>query len=141
MLHPVTDDAPAARLAAPNDSAALPREARLTKPAEFRHVFQKPATSADRFFKVLARANASGRPRLGMAVSRQVDKRAAGRNRVKRVIRESFRSYFRDTRAPLDFVVLPRREAASTDNERLSESLSVHWDRLTRRVSVGTEPA
>jgi ribonuclease P protein component len=73
-----------------------------------------------------------------MAVSRQVDKRAVGRNRIKRVVRESFRQYFRDSRRPLDFVVLPRRETATMSNERLSESLCAHWARLERRGSAAT---
>lgn len=133
MCPPVTDDGSSHGHAGPNRSAALPRDARLTRPAEFRNVFQKPMASADRLFKVLARPNSCGRPRLGMAVSKQVDKRAAGRNRIKRVIRESFRRHFRERRPPLDFVVLPRREAATTANRCLSESLNMHWGRLERR--------
>jgi ribonuclease P protein component len=73
-----------------------------------------------------------------MAVSRQVDKRAVGRNRIKRVIRESFRHYFRDARPPLDFVVLPRRETATMSNRQLLESLHTHWGRLQSRAPAAT---
>jgi ribonuclease P protein component len=112
----------------------LPRQARLSKPADFKRVFDKPTVSADRAFKVLARSNDLERPRLGMAVSRQVDKRAVGRNRIKRVIRESFRQYFANTGPAMDFVVLPRRESATICNRQLRHSLDKHWVRVLARV-------
>ncbi len=73
-----------------------------------------------------------GRPRLGMAVSRKVDRTAVGRNRIKRVIRESFRQWSaqRGDRAGLDIVVLPRAAAASICNQQLFRSLAVHWSRI-----------
>ena len=36
-----------------------------------------------------------GEPRLGLAVSRKVDPRAVGRNRIKRVLRDDFRRRWR----------------------------------------------
>ena len=116
--------------------AAFPRGARLTRPVDFRRVFAKPVVSADRCFKVLARSKESGRPRLGLAVSRKVDRTAAGRNRIKRIVRESFRRYFRDCRPPLDFVVLPRPASATICNRRLTESLAVHWQRLAGQAGL-----
>jgi ribonuclease P protein component len=114
--------------------AALPRTARLTKPSEFKRVFQGPMTSADRWFKVLAQVGAGQGPRLGMAVSRQVDRKATGRNRIKRVIRESFRRHFAAGGPPVDFVVLPRRECVAICNGQLFQSLSKHWARLVAQL-------
>jgi ribonuclease P protein component len=128
--HPATD----AR-------AAFPGSARLKKPIEFKRVFSKPVVSADRCFKVLARPNGRGAPRLGMAVSRQVDRKATGRNRLKRVIRESFRRYFRERRTPVDIVVLPRRESATICNKRLSKSLDGHWERIASQVPIAQNGA
>lgn len=108
------------------------REQKLTKAIEFNRVFKTPFVSADAFFKILARPNEIGHPRLGMAVSRQVDPRAAGRNRIKRVIRESFRQHFTANMPRIDIVVLPRRETATICNERLFRSLEGHWSRLDR---------
>jgi ribonuclease P protein component len=127
----------------------FPRSARLLNPSEFSRVFRHPSVSSDRYFKVLARYNDGRRSRLGMAVSRQVDKRAVVRNRIKRVIRESFRQYaaarVRDARGTLrgpesgqipavDLVVLPRRPCAIVCNEELFRSLAVHWSRLEQRL-------
>jgi ribonuclease P protein component len=77
-----------------------------------------------------------------MAVSRKLDKRAAVRNRIRRVIRESFRSWradrLKDGGHALDIVVLPRAAATTTCNERLFQSLERHWSKL---MSIGREQA
>ena len=100
-----------------------------------------------------------------MAVSRQVDRHAVGRNRIKRVIRESFRQSFaavepvsmvsgardkskqegmagvaiKDKFSGIDFVVLPRREAANICNRELFKSLHAHWSRLENKISLKRE--
>jgi len=103
---------------------------KLTKAIEFKRVFNKPFVSSDACFKVLARINEGEISRLGMAVSRQIDKRAVGRNRIKRVVRESFRLRYAQSGACLDIIVLPRRESATMCNEKLFDSLKRHWSRL-----------
>jgi ribonuclease P protein component len=124
------------RLNDPPAESSFPRQARLTTPADFKRVFNKPTVSADRMFKVLARTGKSDRSRLGMAVSRQVDKRSVGRNRIKRVIRESFRQYFAADKAipAVDFVVLPRSECATICTRELRDSLARHWARILVRL-------
>jgi ribonuclease P protein component len=111
-------------------TASLTRQHKLTKAIEFKGVFKKPFVSSDALFKVLARINQNDNSRLGMAVSRQIDKRAVGRNRIKRVVRESFRLHRSESRTYLDIVVLPRRQTAAMCNEELFHSLNRHWARL-----------
>jgi ribonuclease P protein component len=60
--------------------------------------------------------------RLGITVSKRVDKRAVGRNRVRRQIRETFR-LARATLPPGDYVVLAKPEAAKADNAALRREL------------------
>jgi ribonuclease P protein component len=147
----------------PTRQAAFPACARLVKSSEFKRVFKKPMVSADRCFKVLARINESNGPRLGMAVSRQIERSAVGRNRIKRVVRESFRQFFPDaisqamdgstacatTRGQridgnppgIDIVILPRREAATLSNRQLFHSLEAHWSRIGVAVEGSKSPA
>ena len=125
----------------PTTGTAFPRESRLTKPAEFKRVFNRPAVSSDRWFKVLARRDGSEQARLGMAVSRQVDRRAVGRNRLKRVIRESFRQRFGGQGPAVDFVVLPRAESATICNRQLFQSLEKHWGQVLAKLEAGTGPS
>ena len=112
------------------------RQSRLLKPAEFKSVFQQPIRSGDDCFRILARANGIRRNRLGMAVAKKACPLAVGRNRIKRVIRESFRSQMVGlvNQETLDFVVLPNVIAAKQSNKALDESLSTHWQRLIRKA-------
>lgn len=118
----------------PGHSSGLPRTARLRKPSEFKRVFNRPKVSSDRFFKVLAQSGGGAGPRLGMAVSRQVDRKATGRNRIKRIIRESFRQTFASGGPAVDFVVLPRKESATICNGQLFRSLDKHWARIVAQL-------
>jgi ribonuclease P protein component len=51
------------------------------------------------------------------------------RNRVKRLVRESFR-HAQDDLAGLDLVVMARSGIAATPNRPLREALDRHWRRL-----------
>lgn len=118
---------------------SFPRQARLLKPTEFKRVFDRPVISSDAFFRVLARANEGTGSRLGMAVSRRVDPRSSQRNRVKRVIRESFRVNHEATseagrRPGRDYVVLATPRSARASNLQLAESLSRHWQTLDAKL-------
>ncbi|NNJ64052.1 MAG: ribonuclease P protein component [Xanthomonadales bacterium] len=137
----MTEHPPRAPQQTESTRARHPRKNCLRSSSDFQNVFAKPVVSADRCFKVLARRNDCGWPRLGMAVSRQVDRKAVGRNRIKRVIRESFRQHFRDRRPALDFVVLPRRDCDTICNRRLAQSLVVHWKRLAGRMAAAARDA
>ena len=56
--------------------------------------------------------------RLGLAVSRKVDRHAVGRNRIKRVLRDAFR-HSRVNLQPGAYVVVARPSAAKADNAAL----------------------
>ncbi|GHA86959.1 ribonuclease P protein component [Cognatilysobacter bugurensis] len=60
--------------------------------------------------------------RLGLAVSRKVDRRAVVRNRIKRGLRESFRAQ-RTRLAPGEYVVVARPGAAALDAAALQRAL------------------
>jgi ribonuclease P protein component len=112
------------------------RQSRLLKPAEFKSVFQRPIRSGDDEFRILARVSEKPIHRLGMAVSKKACARAVGRNRIKRVIRESFRTQLagQTPQNALDIVVMPTVRAADQTNKKLAESLAAHWQRLSRKA-------
>jgi ribonuclease P protein component len=116
------------------------RQSRLLKPAEFKFVFQQPVRSGDDSFRILARANEKQQHRLGMAVSKKACAKAVARNRIKRVVRENFRTSMAQGlqkysgEYALDFVVMPTNLAANQSNKTLDESLSTHWQRLIRKA-------
>ena len=112
------------------------RQSRLLKPAQFKLVFQQPIRSSDDYFRVMARVNEIRQHRLGMAVSKKACPRAVGRNRIKRVARESFRTKLvgKVTENALDFVILPTARATNQSNKTLDESLSIHWKKLIMKA-------
>lgn len=61
-------------------------------------------------------------PRLGLAVSRKVDPHAVGRNRIKRTLRETFRTH-RAGLAAADYVVVARPGAARLGSDELRTAL------------------
>ena len=58
---------------------------------------------------------------------------AVGRNRIRRLIRESFRRAERQLTG-LDIVVLVKEPAATATNAAILTSLKGHWTRLGRRA-------
>lgn len=98
------------------------RDARLTRKADYDRVFADAVGAGSRFFRVLGRRNGGIAARLGLIVSRKVDRRAIGRNRIKRIVREHFRAV-RPLLADWDLVVLARPEARDADNGALRAAL------------------
>lgn len=65
---------------------------RLRNRRDFDGVFRHPTVRLTRGpLRLVARPNTLGVARLGLVVGKRMIKRAVGRNRAKRVIRESFR--------------------------------------------------
>lgn len=105
------------------------RSARLTEATQYKRVFAGAARRGDRYFTMLSAPNDVGQPRLGLAVARRSAPRAVDRNRLKRLIRESFRHHRQDMPA-LDIVVLVKPDARHADNQDLADALARHWRRL-----------
>jgi ribonuclease P protein component len=116
------------------NSARFERRARLADKADFQRVFERPERSADGWFTVLARSNTLGFSRLGMAISVKVAQSAVQRNRIKRVVRESFRIN-RHKLASIDVVVIGRSDLAKQNNKTISDSLQRHWKKLVKRCA------
>lgn len=78
--------------------------------AEFSEVFDRGRRLAHPLMS-LHWSTTSPEPRLGLAVSRKVDATAVGRNRIKRALREQFRT-LRAQLVPGRYVVVARPGAA-----------------------------
>lgn len=96
---------------------------------DFKQVFAGAAKTSDRYFTLLARDNGLESARLGLVVSKKNIKTAVERNRIKRLIRETFR--LAKARLPAkDFVVLVKVPARDTANFALRASLNRFWHHL-----------
>lgn len=85
-----------------------PRQARLLDKRDFARVFEQAARAGSASFTLLCRENRCGEARLGLAISKRALRRATDRNRIKRLVRESFR-LSRSRLGGRDFVVMVRR--------------------------------
>lgn len=117
----------------------FPRRAHLRASAEFQAVFGGGTRFSGPLFRLQvlpAAADADAIARLGMTVSKRVDKLAHERNRIRRQVRECFRLQ-RAQLPPGDYVVQAKPEAAAADNAKLREGLL----KLLARASTLTMPA
>ena len=100
-------------MAAPSTSTPTPRRhtfppsRRLRLPSEFSAVYNAKVRESRGPLTVYALPNELGHPRLGMSVSRKVGT-AVRRNRIRRLIRESFRLLQHDFPQGYDLVVVVR---------------------------------
>jgi len=114
------------------NQACFSKCARLLKPEEFSRVFDQAIRSSDGLFIILARLNGKQSPRLGLAISKKNARLAVDRNRIKRIIRESFRHNL--SRLPAaDYVVMARPVTRTLTNRALFDSLDKHWNRLIKQ--------
>ena len=113
-------------------SGRFARHQRLLKPAEFKHVFAQPVRLSNNNMTILARENKLNHARLGLAISKKQLRRAVDRNRVKRLVRESFRQ--RQEMLPgYDCVVMVRNSVSTLSNSAIFETLDKHWNRLAEK--------
>lgn len=110
-------------------AAGLPREARLRRAADFAAMRQGSGRLGGRCFAVRYRPNGLGEARLGLAISKRVSKRAVERNRIKRLLRESFRRV-RYQLPPMDLLVMAREQAAGLPGPDLLAEIDALWRKL-----------
>ena len=122
--------------------AGLPRSARVRQRAEFDRVFAEGRRNADPLMS-LHWLRGEKPARLGLAVSRKVDPRAVGRNRIKRVLRAEFRT-LRLLLADGDYVLVLRAAARESDGKALRAAMTSLFRRagaLPPPSAGGTMPA
>lgn len=111
------------------------RQLRLLSSGDFQQVFKHTeCRSVDQRLTVLARQNKLQHARLGLAISKRIIKTAVGRNRVKRLVRESFRQH-QQLLMGLDIVVMSRNGAAQSSNPELLKALQTHWQRVAKKCA------
>jgi ribonuclease P protein component len=113
-----------------SNSLRFERTKRLLDAAAFGRVFKKATRSRDKFFTVLCRDNRDTPARLGMAISKKNCRKATARNRIKRIVRESFRHH-QGQIAGLDIVVINQPAAARAKNKAITESLEGHFKKCS----------
>lgn len=111
---------------------------RLLKPTEFKVVLDaRSVRSYDQCFTLFATPNELGEPRLGLAIAKKQLRFAVQRNRIKRLVRESFRHH-QGKMPAIDIVVMVRKPIADQENAALHDTLARHWKTLAKRTAKYT---
>jgi ribonuclease P protein component len=118
-----------------NPSASFPKDSRLLGSKDYAAVFdQVTLRISGRFFLFLINSDHPGsRARVGIVAAKKHAKLAVQRNRLKRLVRESFR--VRKLALPtVNVVVLIKHGASEQDNDTLRKELDYLWNKLRSKM-------
>jgi ribonuclease P protein component len=108
------------------------RELRLLTPTHFEYVFSNAIPAVSPQITLLARFNDEPNPRLGITLAKKRVKHAHDRNRLKRVIRESYRLQ-RHSLPNIDIVIVGKSGLDKLSNQELFLLLGKLWKKLATR--------
>ncbi len=102
------------------------RSLHLRRPSEFKAVYEAGVRQSRGPLTVYALPNSKDHPRLGLSTSRRVGN-AVRRNRIRRLLRESFRLLQHDLPRGYDWVIVvrPHEPLILADYQRLLSALFV----------------
>lgn len=108
------------------------RELRLLTPGQFQKVFSNPTRFGSSHITILINQNSDQKNRLGLAIAKKRVKLAVDRNRIKRLIRESFR--LNQHNLPhIDMVVMVKSGTDKLENQDISKQLDKIWRKINQR--------
>jgi len=116
-------------------SFSFKKTRRLLTSGEFGAVFDDAKFKASHsHFLILAIPNQLDSPRLGLVIAKKNVRCANERNRLKRLVRESFRLKQHNLPA-IDAIVLARRSSGDADNPTITDTLDALWKRVAQRAN------
>lgn len=117
----------------------LPAQRRLRRKADFDATYARGRRFGNGFFGVTACFNDKGWPRLGLAVAVRAAGGGVARNRIRRIIRESFRLH-QHALPGVDLIISARARAKEATGPELHASLAELWKKVTEQCAT-PEPA
>ena len=116
----------------------FPPHKRLRRKSEFDAAYARGRRFGNGFFAVTATSNDKQGARLGMAVAVRTAGNAVERNRIRRIVRESFRLHQHSLPA-VDLVVSARPQARGAAGAQLHESLAGMWKKIIEHQTAGND--
>jgi len=117
-------------------SFRFPKNNRLLNAADYKTVFDNARFKVScQEILVLAVANTQPFPRLGLVIAKKNVAKAVQRNRLKRLLRNSFRLN-NEQLSGLDIVVLIRKNADTLDNQQITDKIQQLWCDLKAKTEI-----
>lgn len=114
---------------------------RLRSSAEFQAVFDSSVFKVgESGFLLLARPNNLNYPRLGLVVAKKKIRLSVNRNRIKRMVRDSFRQHQYELPCA-DIIFLVRQDLSAIEGDEFHSQLRQAWKRLARKADRPSSPA
>lgn len=110
----------------------FPKKNRLLIPSDYQRVFKAGRKQKGGMFTFICCANGGKQARLGLAIAKKHVPLAVGRNKIRRIIRETFRHHQAVLKGN-DIVVITQKELHELSNPNLHKDLNQQW-----RLLVGT---
>lgn len=121
-------------------SSTFPKSSRLLTSSDYSDVFQSvDLRVSSKHYLVLSRNFNKSDNRLGIIVAKKNVKLAVQRNRIKRLLRESYRIK-RGSLPNLDIIVLVKKGADLLSNQECTKELDYLWRKLARKASQQNLP-
>lgn len=102
---------------------------RLKTTSDFKRVFENPRRLSGKTLLMLFSTPQQGHARLGVVTGKRVSRKAVCRNRIRRIVRESFRIKGKKI-SSLDIVVIARQGCAQLDRIALRKEMDALWEKL-----------
>lgn len=112
---------------------SYPRRLRLLTGRDFQSVFDDVQLKVpDQSLLILSRPNNLDQARIGFVISKKNVRLAVKRNRVRRIIRESFRLNQHNLPA-VDIIILARKGLGEMENQDVHKLMKKCWSRLNNK--------
>ena len=114
--------------------AAFGKNRRLLKSSDYTEVFDHNSVRvAHPNLLILSQPNGTETSRLGLVIGKKNVPTAVARNKIKRVVRETFR--LTELPVAVDLVFLARKDLGKLSSAELAALIRQSWGRLTARLN------
>ena len=114
--------------------AAFGKNRRLLKSSDYAEVFDNNSVRvAHPNLLILSQPNGTETSRLGLVIGKKNVPTAVARNKIKRVVRETFR--LTELPVAVDLVFLARKDLGKLSSAELAALIRQSWGRLTARLN------
>jgi ribonuclease P protein component len=125
--------------APPPQRLTFPPSRRVRRKVDFEAAYKRGRRFSDSLFTMTVRPNDAGGPRLGLAVAARTIGNAIARNRLRRMIRESFRH--EQHRLPAaDIIVGTKVGARHAPDPLRRQSLAALWNKIATQCAPSSTP-